>query len=267
MAQVHPFNNEVVLITGAGGGIGRHVALDMARRGAVIAAVDLTAAPLERLLADLKAANAAGAWEIADVTDRSGLFQAVHRLEQRVGPIRIAIANAGIGIKTSALDFRAEDYEKQIAVNLIGVINTFAAVLPGMLQRGRGHLVAIASLAAYHGVPYMGGYCASKAGVMSLMDSLRVELKPHGILCTTICPGWIRTPLTENLPDPKPNMMSVEEATRRIVRAIERRQTFCAFPFSTLSLVRLLRWTPTAVGDWMLRNILPRLRTTPPKNL
>ncbi len=265
MAKTQPFNNEVVLITGAGGGIGRQVALEMARLGAVIAALDLHPEPLERLLTDLKAANCAGGWEIADVTDRPALFSAVSKLEQRVGPIRIAIANAGIGIKTSAVGFSAEDFEKQIAVNLIGVANTVAAVLPAMLERRRGHLVAIASLAAYHGIPHMAGYCASKAGVMNMMDSLRVELKPFGIACTTICPGWIRTPLTENLPDPKPNMMSVEEAARRIVQAIRRRQPHCAFPFSTLFLVRMLRWTPTPVGDWMLRTILPRLRTTPPK--
>jgi NAD(P)-dependent dehydrogenase (short-subunit alcohol dehydrogenase family) len=257
-----PLNNQVVLLTGAGGGIGRQLAVDLARLGAVIAAVDLLPQPLERLHQELQGA---GGWECADVTDFAALAEAVQRLERRVGPIRIAIANAGVGIKTPAADFRPEDFRKQIEVNLIGVANTVAAVLPAMLQRGGGHLVAMASLAAYHGIPAMGGYCASKAGVMAMMDSLRVELRPRGIVCTTICPGWIRTPLTENLPDPKPYMMSVEEASRRIVRAIVRRQRFCAFPGRTLMLVRMLRWSPTAVGDWMLRTILPRLRTPPPR--
>jgi len=146
-------------------------------------------------------------------------------------------------------------------VNLVGVANSIAAVLPRMLQRGQGHLVTISSLASYHGVPMMAGYCASKAGATSLMDSLRVELRPRGIHCTTICPGWIRTPLTENLPDPKPNLMSVEQAARQIVAAIQRRRRFYAFPLGTLMMVRLLRWLPTPMGDWMLRNILPRLRS------
>lgn len=253
----HPFNNQVVLITGAGGGLGQQLALEMSRLGAIIAAVDLQAEPLEKLMATLKAQNSAGGWEIGDVTDRGWLQRAVTALEQRVGPIRILIANAGIGIRTSALEYRAEDIEKQIAVNLVGVANSIEAVLPGMLSRGQGHLVAISSLASYHGVPGMAGYCASKAGVNGLMDAIRVELRPKGILCTTICPGWIRTPLTENLPDPKPAMMDVEVAARRIVEAIRRRRRFWAFPHPTLTMVRLLNWLPTPAGDWLVRTLLP----------
>jgi NAD(P)-dependent dehydrogenase (short-subunit alcohol dehydrogenase family) len=256
-----PFNNQVVLITGAASGLGRQLALLMARQGAVIAAIDLQLEPLEKLMGELKAQNSAGGWELGDVTDRAGLVQAVERLEQRIGPIQILVANAGIGIETSALSFRAADIEKQINVNLLGVVNSIEAVLPRMLSRGHGQIVAISSLASYHGVPRMAGYCASKAGVSAVMDSIRVELRPRGIHCTTICPGWIRTPLTDSLPDPKPKMLTVEDAARRIVKAIQGRRRYNAFPFETLAMVRLLRWLPTSVGDWMVKHLLPRLPT------
>lgn len=255
----HPFNNQVALITGAGSGLGRQIALEMSRLGAVIAAIDLRPESLEKLMGDLKAQNGAGGWELGDVTDRASLHRAVAALEQRVGPIRILVANAGIGIETSALTFQAEDIEKQLDVNLMGVVNSIDAVLPGMLSRGTGQLVAISSLASYHGVPRMAGYCASKAGLNAVMDAIRLELRPKGIVCTTICPGWIRTPLTENLPDPKPAMMTVEDAARRIVRAIRQRRRYYAFPYPTLGMVRLLNWVPTPLGDWLVKNLLPRL--------
>src|SRR5207245_2000808 len=100
--------------------------------------------------------------------------------------IDLLIANAGIGIETSALAFRAEDIEAQIRVNLIGVANSIEAVLPAMLARRRGHLAAISSLASYRGLPKMAGYCASKAGVNALLDAVRVEVRSHGIAVTTI---------------------------------------------------------------------------------
>ncbi len=104
----------------------------------------------------------------------------------------------------------------------------------------------------------MAGYCASKAGVNALMDGLRVELKSLGIATTTICPGWIRTPLTANIDVPHVNMMTVEEAVRRIVQAIRARKTFVAFPAGTVWQVRLLRYLPLRVGDWLAYRLLRR---------
>jgi len=243
------FSNQVALITGAGSGIGRQLALTLSAEGASIAAVDLKPEPLAALAAEL--AGKPCAWAVADVTDVTGLRSAVKDLEQRQGPIDLLIANAGIGRETSAFTFRAEDFEALIKVNLIGVANSIDAVLPGMLSRRRGHLVAISSLASYHGLPIMSGYCASKAGVNALMDGLRVELKPRGIACTTICHGWIRTPLTMNIRVPQPAMMELDEAARRIVGAIHRRRPFYAFPASTLYRLRLLRMLPCRLGDWL----------------
>jgi short-subunit dehydrogenase len=141
-------------------------------------------------------------------------------------------------------------------VNLLGVANSVAAVLPGMLQRRRGHLVAISSLASYRGLPLMAGYCASKAGVNALLDALRVELRPHGISVTTICPGWIRTPLTANVRVPMRGMMEVDAAARQIARAIRRRVPFFAFPRSGVWPVRLLRWLPSGVSDWLVTRLM-----------
>src|SRR5579885_97065 len=190
------FANQVALVTGAGSGLGRQLALRLAAEGARIAAVDLSAEALAKLTAELAGKPVATA--VADVADVNALRAAVPQLEQQLGPVDLLIANAGIGRETSALAFRAEDVAAQVNVNLIGVANSIDAVLPGMLARRRGHLAAISSLASYRGLPKMAGYCASKAGVNNLLDGLRLELKPLGIAVTTICPGWIRTPLTEN---------------------------------------------------------------------
>jgi short-subunit dehydrogenase len=179
-------------------------------------------------------------------------------LEKRLGPVDLLIANAGIGFENSALAFRAEDFAAHIRVNLLGVANSVAAVLPGMLQRKRGQLAAISSLASFRGLPLMAGYCASKAGVNALMDSLRVELKPHGIFVTTVCPGWIRTPLTADLKMPVPRMMEVGEAARRIVRALRLRRPFLAFPGGAAWQCRLLRWLPGSISDWLVARLLRR---------
>jgi NAD(P)-dependent dehydrogenase (short-subunit alcohol dehydrogenase family) len=256
---MNAFRNRVVLITGAGSGIGRQLALTLAAEGARIGAIDLQAAGLETLAAAVPGNTLARA--TVDVTDFSSLSAAVRQLEGQLGPTDILIANAGIGRETSALDLRIEDVADQIRVNLIGVANSMAVVLPGMRQRQQGQLVAVSSLASYRGMPRMAGYCASKAGVNALMDSLRVELKPLGIVTTTICPGWIRTPLTANIVLPHVKMMTVEAAVRRMVEAIRARQTFVAFPGGTVWQVRLLRYLPLPIGDWLAAQLLRRRLT------
>jgi NAD(P)-dependent dehydrogenase (short-subunit alcohol dehydrogenase family) len=246
----------VALVTGAGSGLGKALALELARAGYAITGVDLQAEGLAELERELKQAGSLMATEPADVTDAEGLRKAISALEERVGGTELLIANAGIGRENPAVSFSAADFEAQIRVNLIGVANSVAAVLPGMLQRGRGHLVAISSLASYRGLPLMAGYCASKSGVNALLDALRIELRPRGIHTTTICPGWIRTPLTCAMKHPPPRMLEVGDAARRIVRAIRRRAPFYAFPGSAAWQVRLVRWLPTRLSDWLVGRMM-----------
>jgi NAD(P)-dependent dehydrogenase (short-subunit alcohol dehydrogenase family) len=257
---MNAFAGTVALVTGAGSGLGRALARGLAEEGAAIAAVDLTPEPLAALAADLPGKTVAG--EVGDVTDRGALTKAVARLQERVGPIDLLVANAGIGLQTNAVDFRAADVEAQVRVNLIGVANSIEAVLPSMLARRRGHLVAISSLASYRGLCRMAGYCASKAGVSALMDALRADLKEHGIAVTTICPGWIRTGLTKNIDVPMPFIMEIDEAAPKIIDAIRRRRSFYAFPGPAVRRVRILRWLPCDVSDWLM---LRMIRSFTPK--
>jgi NAD(P)-dependent dehydrogenase (short-subunit alcohol dehydrogenase family) len=245
------FENRVALITGAGSGIGRVLARILAQEGARIAAIDRMPEGLASLGAELQGKPFAG--EVADVTDLAGMRQAAARLEAALGPTDLMIANAGIGKETSALNFKAEDVASQVNVNLVGVANSVDAVLAGMRQRGRGQLVVLSSLASYRGLPMMAGYCASKAGVSALFESLRVELEPIGIGVTIVCPGWIRTALTTNIAVPQPYMMDVDYAARRIVEAIRQRRRRLVFPPHAAWQVRLLRWLPAGISDWLIR--------------
>ena len=251
------FAGKVAFVTGAGTGLGKQLAVNLAREGAAIAAVDLNPEPLKDLAQELPGTKVA--WAVADVRDRRGLEDATVQLTKQLGPIDILIANAGIGIETSALQFRSADIEAQISVNLIGVANSVGAVLPAMIERRSGHLVAISSLASYRGLPRMLGYCASKAGVSSLMEGLRVELLPLGIAVTTICPGWIRTALTANINIPHPYMMELPFAAERIVKAIVHRQPYLAFPRKALRQVQLLKWLPAGLSDRLTLKVLRRL--------
>src|SRR5437764_652078 len=138
---------KVALITGAATGIGRALALELARKGTAIAALDIREEGLRSLAEEIAKVNCRCAWQVADVTAGEDLKNKTAELEKELGPIDLLIANAGIGSETSALRLDTAAFARIIEVNLIGVANSLAAVLPGMLERKHGHLVAISSVA------------------------------------------------------------------------------------------------------------------------
>ena len=125
------------------------------------------------------------------------------------------------------------------------MINTIDALVPGMVDRRSGHFVAIASLAATIGLPAAGAYCASKAAVVTLMESLEVDLYRYGIKVLTVCPGFVDTPLVAHYERKDLSfLVSAEDAAGRIARAIERGKRRCSFPWQTQALIRLARLMP-----------------------
>jgi short-subunit dehydrogenase len=162
------------------------------------------------------------------------------------------IASAGIGTTTRVEDLCQEEATAMIEVNVIGVVNSVTAVTPQMTQRGAGHLVAISSLAAYRGVPQSAVYCASKAAVSALFESLRIDLKGTGIDVTIIHPGFIRTPSTATRKR-MPYLVELDDAIHKMIKAIERRQKSYAFPWQLATIVRACLILPSPVYDWIAR--------------
>lgn len=255
------FKGQVVLITGAGSGIGRSLATRLLRAGAAVGAIDRDPQSLESLRHEADSGRLAIA--IADVTDPHHLSETVCRLETELGPTDRLIANAGIGMATGFWQFNPSDFAAVVRVNLLGVAHSVAAVLPGMMQRRRGHIVGISSLASYRGLPLMSAYCASKSGVNAMLESLAVEVAPFNIDVTTICPGWIRTPLTQAIQSPMPGIIDLGTAVDQMIRMIAQRRRHAAFPRRTAMVVRLLRWLPPAWSDRLISRRFHRNRPEP----
>ena len=247
------YANQVVLITGAAGAIGRQLALQFAQRAASLGLIDLADEPLRQLIAELRQTGASGklAYVACDITDRPAMHDAVKHLEAELGTTDVIIANAGIALNNPIKGFSAEVFQKQITVNLIGMANTLEPIIPDLIERRRGHIVALSSLASYRGLPHMAGYCASKAGVSAFMDSLRVELKQYDIRCTTICPSYIKSQMNAMLGVPTPGILTPEDAVRRMMPGIEKQKPHIAFPFVNHALLAMSQLFPTWLSDYL----------------
>jgi short-subunit dehydrogenase len=145
-------------------------------------------------------------------------------------------------------------------VNVFGMIYSIEAVLPAMLQRGRGHLAAVSSLAAYKGLPGESGYTASKAAMNNYLEGLRIQLRGRGVAVTTICPGFVKTPMTEVNDFKMPFLLEADEAARRIVRALRRRKKVFNFPWQMSLIMKLTAWLP----DWVLARMMHQYNEKPP---
>ncbi len=246
------WSDRVVLITGASSGIGRGFALELARRGARLGLVARRAELLNEIIDEMNPAQQANAMAIAvDVQDGASMRAGAEKLIEKFGRIDVLIANAGVGVTNPGTQFDAAKLASVINVNVIGVANSVAAVLPEMVARGSGHLVAISSLAAYRGLPKSAAYCASKAGVSAMFESLRLDLAPRGISVTIIHPGFIKTPLTAGRQAKLPWLLECDDAVKKMLWAIEKRKKSYAFPWQLASIVRLGMVMPNFMYDWI----------------
>jgi short-subunit dehydrogenase len=248
------WKERVVLITGASSGIGRALAVELGRRGARVGLTARRAAELMRVAEEVGRAGGEALALAADVRNAEELNGVAARVRERWGKIDVLIANAGMSTTTAGGSLNAGEASDVISINVIGVVNSVAAVLPDMLKQSGGHLVAISSLASYRGMPKSGAYSASKAAVSTFFESLRVDLRKDGIDVTVIHPGFIRTPMTANRKKKLPFLLEPEDAACRIVRAIERRARTYAFPWQLASLVRIVKHLPGPLYDRLASN-------------
>lgn len=251
------------IITGASAGIGACLARELSSRGYSVGLLARRAGPLQELAEELNAGGGQAAWRTADVTDREGLTRAVKELEAELGPCEVMVANAGIIGLQFADDFDATEVTRIMEVNFNGVVHSVEAVLPGMLERRRGQLVAISSVAGFRGLPTWSGYSASKAAVSTFMESLRVELGPRGIACTTVQPGFIDTDMVKGNKNPMPFLLTPEELSRRVAGAIQRRAGEFTVPWQMAGLMWLTRRLPNWLYDRVLYQNVPKSKRGP----
>ena len=139
-----------------------------------------------------------------------------------------------------------------IRINLMGAIYTLSAALPEMLARKTGYLVAISSLAGYRALPGESAYCASKAAVNAYLDGLRIHLRGTVVQVTTVCPGFVKTPMTAMNTFHMPGFLEADAAARRIIRAIQAGTKVYNFPWRLHLMVKLSRWLPDRLMNWVM---------------
>jgi NAD(P)-dependent dehydrogenase (short-subunit alcohol dehydrogenase family) len=216
------------MITGASSGIGRDIALTLARMGAKVALVARRRAVLDQLASQINNDGGDALALSADVTQRDELHDTVRLALADFGHIDILVNSAGILLPGSVETMNPGDLEKMMAVNLFGTLHALQAVLPSMRTAGSGSIVNIASLAGRRGMPPLGGYCATKFAVVGLTEALRVELYGTGVRVSLVMPGVIDTPMVHGADvkeAPKPMLnavvaMPVQWVTRAVLAAV-----------------------------------------------
>ena len=239
------------MITGASAGIGRGLALEIASRGGHLALLARREDLLNELVDEAKQRNVKAVAATADVRDAKAVREAADVFRRELGPIDILIANAGIGTSDHATRLTPEHAANVIGINVLGAVNSVAAVLPEMVERKRGRLVAISSLAAYRGLAKSAAYCASKSALTAYFESLRIDLRHTGVGVTIIHPGFIKTALTSGRGAKMPYLMELEDGVKKIVSAIEKEKKIYAFPWQLATIVRASMLMPVAMYDWI----------------
>ncbi|MEI7609816.1 MAG: SDR family NAD(P)-dependent oxidoreductase [Rhodospirillaceae bacterium] len=243
-------------VTGASSGIGAAVALRLARDGWTVAASARRLPQLQEL-----AGMATGGKIVPmphDVTDTAAVTRCVAEIEHRLGPIALAVLNAGTYRADSAETFSAQAVREMIELNFMGTVHGLGALLPRMIERGRGRIAVVSSSAGFCGLPRAAGYGATKAALITLCESLKFDLDPLGVAIQVVTPGFVRTPLTDLNDFPMPFIIDADAAADRLVAGLYQDVFEITFPRRFTGLIKLLRWLPYCLYFPLVRAITRR---------
>jgi NAD(P)-dependent dehydrogenase (short-subunit alcohol dehydrogenase family) len=248
-------SSRVAWVTGAGTGIGRELALRLARKGWIVAASARTARDLDSLVGEVP--ERITAFQL-DVTDEAACAATAAQIETALGPVELAVLNAGAYFPTTASNFSVANFRRTVDVNLMGEVNCMGPLAPLMIARHRGHIVLMASLAGYIGWPNAASYGATKAALNSMAQAFKPDFERFGVTISVINPGFVKTPATDKNRFPMPFLMGTGEAVDRILDGITANRFEISFPWQMSLLVRLLASLPNRLKFAVTRRTLSR---------
>ena len=265
------FRDSVALVTGAGSGIGRGVALELARRGAIVVCADLNGTTAEATANDARVAGGRASAAQLDVADRQAYADLVERIVGSNGRLDYLFNNAGIAVGGDVRDIAHEQWKRIVDVNLWGVIHGIEAAYPRMAERGSGHIVNTASVAGLVPFTTMTPYSMTKHAVVGLSLSLRAEAAALGVKVSALCPAFIETGIfaaahlartdkeaaVKRLQIFKP--IPLETAVRKILRGVERNKALIVFPLYAHVMWWLQRLHSTALQP-VMRDMIAKVR-------
>ena len=236
----------LIWITGASKGIGRALALEYAARGCTVAVSARTGAQLDSLRTEALKNGHPGAIHpfVLDVTDAAACERAVGDIESALGPIDQAILNAGTHRPVSVQNFSGAPFHDLMGLNFFGVLNTLEPLMSRFRARRGGTVGVVSSLAGYVGLPGACAYGAGKAALINMCEALKVELDREGVALKLICPGFVKTPLTDQNDFPMPFVIPAERAARHIADGMGSKRFEIVFPFAFAVCMKLLRALP-----------------------
>jgi short-subunit dehydrogenase len=237
------------LVTGASSGIGTALSQLLARHGITVALVARRPSELQKVADAIAAEGGKSLVVPADVSDAAAVGAAVQRAEEELGGLDLVVANAGVAVTRWSGKLTWSDCADMIGVNVVGATATLVSAIPGMLARGRGHLVGVSSLAAYRGLPKLAVYSASKAYLSSLLEALRIDLAEKGITVSDVRPGYVRTAMNANTQGKMPLSLDADQAAQEIFDAILAKKALHAFPLPVAGAMRSMSWLPIALYD------------------
>ncbi|WFE87732.1 SDR family NAD(P)-dependent oxidoreductase [Roseibium porphyridii] len=232
-------------VTGASSGIGKELALDLARSGWTVAVTARSSKDLEAL--SIQAQNLPGSIHPypGDVSDTQSMSDICKSILAGIGKIALMIANAGVYLPQDGLKAEAAAFKKSFDVNLMGTVNVLLPVIEVMKPEGRGQIAVVSSVAGYSGLPTSAAYGATKAGLINLAESLKFDLDRAGIRIQVVNPGFVDTPATRSNPFPMPHLLTVEQAVQKIREGLEDSKRFeIAFPTIFVLQLKFLKLLP-----------------------
>jgi short-subunit dehydrogenase len=247
-----------VVITGASSGIGKNLALQLAKEGCSLALLARRIEELEIVAHQVSKYNVMVKIYKCDVTNKDEVEKVFSQVKKIFGSIDIVILNAGVSFRTDARKDESAKAVQTFAVNVLGMIYCAGQVIPDFIQAKKGMIVGISSLAESRGFPRSGFYCASKAAASIYLESLRVELKKYNIKVLTVKPGFVKTPMTDKNEFDMPFLIPVEKAVQIIIDGIKKEKKIIQFTFGAVLGIKILKMLPNWLFDLLSQNQLKK---------